>query len=162
MVVTTQVFLQCGAGERPDFWLRTGNLWALCLGRSDAAARGRDGGRCARIEEGAAHHPAPAPGAEAQAWGARGSLRAQHEGLILLEATSRPPCAAGATEGGRPRRDTSGPEEEGGSGARAPAGVWGVSDPSVPPTGPSKLRLQAGKIWRFWRAETPISQKRRP
>ena len=34
--------------------------------------------------------------------------------------------------------------------------------PSVPPTGPSKLRLQAGKFWRFWGAETPISQKRRP
>ena len=41
-------------------------------------------------------------------------------------------------------------------------GVWGVSVPSVPPTGPSKLRLQAGKFWRFWGAETPISQKRRP
>ena len=32
--------------------------------------------------------------------------------------------------------------------------------PSVPPTGPSKLRLQAGKFWRFCGAETPISQKR--
>ena len=41
-------------------------------------------------------------------------------------------------------------------------GVWGVSVPSVPPTGPSKLRLQAGKFWRFWGAETPISHKRRP
>ena len=34
--------------------------------------------------------------------------------------------------------------------------------PSVPPTGPSKLRLQAGKFWRFGGAETPISHKRRP
>ena len=31
-----------------------------------------------------------------------------------------------------------------------------------PPTGPSKLRLQAGKFWRFCAAETPISQKKRP